>query len=96
MPTSSAEFIATCENTLNVLSSKRARIGVEQSRLEMAAEGLAVSIENLSSAKSTIMDTDIAATTSDYTNAQILQQISTSMLTQANAQPQIALSLLNQ
>ena len=93
-PTASAAFIANCETALNKLSEKRAKIGVEQNRLEMASNGLAVSIENLSSAKSTIMDTDIASTTSDYTNAQILQQISTSMLTQANQQPQIALSLL--
>ncbi len=90
----SALYIATCEKALDNVSAKRASIGVVQSRLEMTAESLAVTIENVSAAKSTIMDTDVAATTSEYTRAQILQQIGTSMLTQANAAPQIALSLL--
>jgi len=89
-----AQYIQTCADTLNNLSSKRAAIGAIQSRLQMTSDGLATSIENLSAAKSTIMDTDIAATTADYTRAQILQNISASMLTQANMAPQVALSLL--
>jgi flagellin len=40
------------------------------------------------------MDTDIAAETSNYTKQQILQQISSSVLTQANQAPSIALSLM--
>ena len=89
-----AAFIATCEASLNTISEKRSAIGVAQSRLEMTAEGLATTIENVSAAKSTIMDTDIAQATADYTKAQILQQISTSMLTQANQAPSIAMSLM--
>ncbi len=92
--TASAAFIAVCEKSLVDLSTKRANIGVAQSRLEMASEALATTIENVSAAKSTIMDTDVAATTSDYTKNQILQQISSAMLTQANQAPSIALSLI--
>ena len=92
--TAAAGFIATCEASLQEISTKRAAIGVAQSRLEMASEGLATTIENVSSAKSTVMDTDVAATTADYTKNQILQQISSAMLTQANQAPSIALSLI--
>ena len=79
---------------LNNITDRRSKIGVAQVRLESAASGLATTIENLSAAKSTIMDTDIATETSNYTKQQILQQISSSVLTQANQAPSIALSLM--
>ena len=41
-----------------------------------------------------IMDTDYAAETANLTKAQILQQAATSILAQANAQPQSVLALL--
>ena len=87
-------FISTCEAALTRVTDKRTAIGVAQSRLEMASEGLATTIENVSSAKSTIMDTDVASEVANYTKQQILQQISTSILTQANQAPSVALSLL--
>ena len=86
--------IAACESALTNITQRRSKIGVGQARLESAAAGLATTIENLSAAKSTIMDTDIAAETSNYTKQQILQQISASVLTQANQAPSIALSLM--
>ena len=42
------------------------------------------------------MDTDYAAETANLTKAQILQQAATSVLAQANAQPQAVLTLLQQ
>jgi len=92
--TAAAAAIGKCETALNDITSRRANLGVSQVRLEMSAEGLATTIENVSSAKSTIMDTDVASTTSDYTKQQILQQISVSVLTQANQAPTVALSLM--
>ena len=87
-------LVATCEGVLNDITDRRSKLGVAQARLESASAGLATTIENLSAAKSTIMDTDIAAETSNYTKQQILQQISSSVLTQANQAPSIALSLM--
>ena len=92
--TACAIYIQKCEDAINEISEKRSNIGVIQSRLEMASQGLATTIENISAAKSTIMDTDIAATTAEYTQKQILQQISSSMLLQAIQAPSVALSLL--
>ena len=90
----SQKAIAICEKVLSNITERRSKLGVAQARLESSSAGLATTIENLSAAKSTIMDTDIAAETSNYTKQQILQQISSSVLTQANQAPSIALSLM--
>ena len=50
--------------------------------------------ESLSASRSRIQDADFAAETASLTRAQILQQAGISVLSQANAQPQLALSLL--
>ncbi|MEZ4483761.1 MAG: flagellin [Syntrophotaleaceae bacterium] len=50
--------------------------------------------ENLSSARSRILDADIAQETSNMTKMNILQQAGVSILAQANQTPQLALSLL--
>ncbi len=50
--------------------------------------------ENLSAARSRILDADIAQETSEMTKASILQQAGVSVLAQANQTPQLALSLL--
>ena len=87
-------YIATCDAALEKIATKRSKIGSYQNRLDSALSSLTVSIENLSSAKSTIMDTDVAKASSDYIKSQILQQSTASLLTQANSAPQIALSLI--
>ena len=90
----SANTIQYCADALDLVTRRRTNIGVVQSRLEMTADGLATSIEHLASTKSTIMDTDIGKETAELTKQQILQQISTSVLVQANQAPSIALSLM--
>jgi flagellin len=50
--------------------------------------------ENLSAARSRVLDTDYAAETAMLTRTQILQQAATAMLSQANAQPNVILALL--
>ena len=51
-------------------------------------------VENLSAAESRIRDVDVAYETAELTRNNILQQASISILSQANAQPQSALTLL--
>ena len=55
---------------------------------------LSVTSENLSTARSRIQDADFAAETAALTKGQILQQAGISILSQANSQPQLVLSLL--
>ena len=68
--------------------------GFSMNRLETARSALDVMNENIISAHSTIVDTDVAATSSEYTKQYIMQQTVTSLLTQANQMPSLAMSLI--
>ena len=76
------------------VASKRATLGATQAQLESTVRNLANVAENTAAAAGRIMDTDYAAETANLTKAQILQQAATSILAQANAQPQSVLTLL--
>ena len=89
-----AALIADCDTALGKITTRRSSIGAVQNRLESAYDSLIVQVENLSAAKSTIMDADIAKESSEYTKQQILQQASASLLVQANQAPSIALNLI--
>ena len=79
---------------INNLTERKSQIGSAQNRLDSALNTLTIQFENLSSAKSVITDADIASEASNFTQQQILQQVSTSLLAQANQAPSIALSLI--
>jgi flagellin len=64
--------------------------------MQSSISNLGVQIENLDTARSRIKDTDFAAETAEFTKMRIMQQAGTSVLAQANGQPQIALGLLQQ
>jgi hypothetical protein len=51
-------------------------------------ENLSVNSENLSASRSRIMDADFAAETANLSRTQILQQVGTAMVAQANQLPQ--------
>jgi len=88
------DFVKTVDTALEAVQTKRTAIGAVQNRLDSASSSLTTTIENLTSSKSTIMDADIAAESSEYINGQILQQAAASLLVQANQAPQVALSLV--
>ena len=92
--TTAASFIAIVSNAIDEISNKKSTIGAIMNRLESAEATLATTIENSTAAKSTIMDADIAEESMEYTKHQILQQTSSALLVQANALPQIAISLV--
>ncbi|RUO30231.1 flagellin [Aliidiomarina soli] len=72
----------------------RSELGASQNRFQSTISNLSNISENVSAARSRIMDTDFAAETAQLTKFQITQQASTSILGQANQRPQAALSLL--
>jgi len=86
--------ITAIDTALGVIAEDRANLGATQSQLESTVRNLANVAENTAAAAGRIMDTDYAAETANLTKAQILQQAATSILAQANAQPQAVLSLL--
>lgn len=76
------------------ISQMRSRMGAYQNRLEHTQTSLATSEENITSAYSRIMDTDMAEEMTEYTNMQVVTQAATSMLAQANERPSQMLQLL--
>ena len=76
------------------LSSDRATVGANLTRLNMTNEQLAVQKTNLGAANSRIKDVDVASESTEYARYNILVQSGTAMLAQANQQPQAALRLL--
>ncbi|MBL8731505.1 MAG: flagellin FliC [Planctomycetes bacterium] len=79
---------------VNAVSQLRGRFGSLQNRLQSTIANLGVAGESLSAAESRIRDVDVAYETAELTRNNILQQASISILSQANAQPQAALRLL--
>ena len=86
--------VENLDTGIDNVTSRKSLIGSAQNRLESALDTLTIQYENLSSAKSIITDADIASEASNYVQQQILQQVSTSLLAQANQAPSIALSLI--
>ena len=86
--------ILSVDAALTAVSALRSSLGSIQSRFESTITSLQAATENLSASRSRILDTDFAAETANLTKAQILQQAGTAILAQANASPQLVLSLL--
>jgi flagellin len=86
--------IAVLDGALSQVTSIRADLGAVQNRFSSTVANLTTTSENLSAARSRILDADFAAETASLTRAQILQQAGTAILAQANAIPQNVLSLL--
>ena len=86
--------IVSVDAALDTVNSSRGDLGAIQSRFESVVSSLSTTAENLSAARSRIQDADFASETAALTKAQILQQAGISILAQANAQPQLVLSLL--
>jgi flagellin len=91
---STSTAITNIDTAINTVSSLRGTLGAIQNRLGSTINNLAITVENLSAAESRIRDVDVAYETSQLTRNSILQQSSIAVLSQANAQPQAALRLL--
>jgi flagellin len=86
--------LSTLDTALTNLNSSRASIGAAQNDLESRSRNITISVENLSAARSRIIDVDVANETSQLVRSQILVQAGTSVLAQANQLPSLALTLL--
>ncbi len=82
------------DTAIGKIAETRATYGAVQNRFDAVISNLQNYSENLTAARSRIMDADFAAETAKLTRAQIMQQAGTSILAQANQIPQGALSLL--
>ena len=86
--------LADIDSFIGFVDKKRGEFGAVQNRLESTISNQSNIAENESDARSRIRDTDYAEEAANLSQQNIIQQAATSMLTQANSRPQIALSLL--
>ena len=86
--------IEAIDRIINVVDTHRAALGALQNRMESTIRNQEVTHENVSDARSRIRDADYAEEAANLSAQTITQQAATSVLTQANQRPQIALSLL--
>jgi flagellin len=75
--------LAKVDAALSAIDTFRGKLGAIQSRLDSTVSNLMNISENVSAAKSQIMDADFASETANLTRAQILQQAGVAMLSQA-------------
>jgi flagellin len=82
------------DNAMNTINLQRANLGAIQNRFESTIQNQQIASENMQASNSRIRDADFAAETAELSRTQVLQQAGLSILTQANAQPQNVLQLL--
>lgn len=76
------------------IASYRANLGALQNRFQSTVDNLGVQHEMLSAANSRIRDTDVAAAAAESTRNNVLLQASASVLSQANAIPNLAMRMI--
>jgi flagellin len=86
--------ITNLDSAIASVSDVRANLGAKQNRFSSTIRNLTNISENVSSSKSRIMDADFAAESAKLAQNQVAQQAASTMLSQANQQSQVAMSLL--
>ncbi len=92
----SQKAIGLFDTAINMVSEIRSKLGAYQNRLEHSISNLDVSHENMTESLSRIKDVDMAEEMAEYTQKNVLAQVGTAMLAQANQRPQTILSLIQQ
>lgn len=92
--TDASTMLTKIDEVINTISGRITTLGAAQNRIDSAIESISVQSENITSSLSTLRDTDIAEESSNYIQAQILQQAAATLLSTANQTPSIALNLL--
>ena len=89
------DAILVADAAITQVSQLRANLGAfQKNTLNSTIQYLGVGVENLSASESQIRDTNVASEVVNLTKNQIIQQAGTSVLAQANSQPQQILKLL--
>lgn len=90
-----AEFaFQQLQAAVDSVSSARAQLGANLSRMEAAISAIDVAVENTEAARSRMLDANVAEEASDLASKQVLLQAGASILAQANQRPEVLLRLL--
>jgi flagellin len=88
------QALSVFEHKREQLASQRGTIGAFQARVGTAVNTLQSARENFLAAEGRIRDADVAVEAAGLTRTQILQQVASAVLAQANQAPALALRLL--
>lgn len=88
------DMLQSVDSAISAVGRSRASLGAKQNRLQSTISNLSNISENITAARSRIMDTDFAAETAKLVRFQIMQQATMAILAQANQRPASVLSLL--
>jgi flagellin len=92
--TTASTALASISAAITSISTMAANLGAVQNRLQYASDQISSTETNLAATNSQIKDVNMAKEMTSMTQQQILSQAGTSMLAQANSQPQLILKLL--
>jgi flagellin len=90
----STAAIVGLDAAINDIAVARSNFGALQNRIEGVISNLQTSSENLSAARSRIVDADYAVETASLSRSRILQQAGNAMIAQANQAPSQVMQLL--
>ena len=88
------DALKVVDKALDKVHMERAKLGAVMSRMHQAIDNLTNVSANTSSAKSRIVDADMAAESAELAKAQVLQQSAMAMIAQASRAQQSILTLL--
>ena len=91
----SNEPIDIIQGGLDKVAQMRGNLGAIVNRLDHSADSVLGEITSLEAARSSILDADFSKESANLAKAQVLQQVGTAMLAQANAQPQLVSNNFN-
>ncbi|MEI7687675.1 MAG: flagellin, partial [Planctomycetota bacterium] len=87
--------IKVIDQAINEITNQRGYLGaIQQQTLQSGADNLQTALQNTTAAESVIRDTDFASETANFTKAQVLMQVGTTVLQNSNQTSQLVLSLL--
>ena len=86
--------LLAAQKSLDIFTTQKAKLGAVLNRFDSVIRSTQNTSENITAAKSRIMDADFAMETAKMTKALILQQAGISVLAQANQVPNNVLALL--
>lgn len=86
--------LGVMDKAIDKVTTMRAKLGAIQNRFAHTINNLRNASENQAAARGRIIDADFASETASLSRYQVLQQVGTAMLSQANQAPNQVLSLI--
>lgn len=89
-----ATAASVLEDAVNTITALRASVGALESRFNFSASAIQNAVQNQGAARSNLLDTDVAATSTAFATAQVQLQAGIAVLAQANQLQQNLLKLI--